>query len=47
MDDSKIIELYWLRDQEAITQTDMKYGRLCRGISMNIVSDSRDSETGF
>lgn len=44
MDDSKIIELYWLRDQEAITQTDMKYGRLCRSISMNIVSDSRDSE---
>ncbi len=44
MDDSKIIELYWLRDQEAITQTDMKYGRLCRGISLNIVSDPRDSE---
>lgn len=44
MDDSKIIELYWLRDQEAITQIDMKYGRLCRGISLNIVSDPRDSE---
>lgn len=44
MDDSKIIELYWLRDQEAIAQTDMKYGRLCRSISLNIVSDFRDSE---
>ena len=44
MDDSKIIDLYWLRDQEAIAQTDMKYGRLCRSISLNIVSDSRDSE---
>ena len=44
MEDGKIIELYWLRDQEAITQTDMKYGRLCRSISLNIVSDPRDSE---
>lgn len=44
MEDSKIIDLYWLRDQEAINQTDMKYGRLCRSISLNIVSDSRDSE---
>ncbi len=47
MEDSKIIDLYWLRDQEAISQTDLKYGRLCRSISLNIVSDSRDSETGF
>lgn len=44
MDDSKIIELYWLRNQEAIAQTDIKYGRLCRSISMNILSDARDSE---
>ena len=44
MEDSKIIDLYWLRDQEAINQTDMKYGRLCRSISLNIVSDLGDSE---
>lgn len=44
MDDRKIIDLYWLRDQEAIAQTDIKYGRLCQSISLNIISDFRDSE---
>lgn len=30
MDDEKIIELYWRRDETAITRTDEKYGRLAR-----------------
>ena len=30
MDDEKIIELYWRRDETAIARTDEKYGRLCR-----------------
>ena len=42
--DSQIVELYWQRDEEAISQTDMKYGRLCRGISNNILRDLSDSE---
>lgn len=42
--DSRIVELYWQRDEEAISQTDMKYGRLCRGISNNILRDLSDSE---
>ena len=44
MNDEKIIELYWDRDQEAIAQTDIKYGGLCRNISLNILSDRQDSE---
>ena len=29
MDDSKIIELYLIRDESAITETDRKYGAYC------------------
>ena len=42
MQDEKIIELYWVRSQEAISQTDIKYGNYVRKISSNILSDSRD-----
>ncbi len=42
MDDEKIIELYWKRSENAISETDIKYGSLCRHIAKNIVSDLRD-----
>ncbi len=29
MEDYDIVELYWARDQEAIRQTDRKYGGYC------------------
>lgn len=44
MDDIEIIELYWRRSQEAICQTDVKYGGMCRGISYNILASTEDSE---
>ena len=44
MDDEKIIELYWRRDETAIARTDEKYGRLCRKISDDILSSCEDSE---
>lgn len=44
MDDIEIIELYWQRSQEAICQTDVKYGGMCRGISYNILASTEDSE---
>ena len=44
MDDERIIELYWKRNQDAITETSMKYGKLCFFISKNILSNSEDSE---
>ena len=36
MDDEKIIRLYFARSEDAITQTDKKYGGYCRTIAYNI-----------
>lgn len=44
MEDIKILDLYWQRDEEAIVQTDHKYGRYCRSIAHNILHDPCDSE---
>lgn len=44
MDDSQIIALYWQRDEQAIVETDAKYGSYCMKISQNILSDRADSE---
>ncbi len=44
MDDSNIIELFFKRDQDAIAQTEAKYGNLCRFIAMNILGNASDSE---
>ncbi len=44
MDDLKIIELYFKRDEQAIKETDIKYGKLCRSISYNILNNSEDAE---
>lgn len=37
MEDSKIIDLYWQRDERAIAETEGKYGAYCRAVSMNIL----------
>lgn len=42
--DSQIVELYWQRDESAISQTDTKYGGLCRSISNNILRSYDESE---
>lgn len=44
MEDTAIIELYWAREEEAIAQTDRKYGPMCRTLSYNILSNRQDSE---
>lgn len=44
MDDSAIIELYWQRDQSAISETDVKYGGFLRDISWNILRSRGDAE---
>lgn len=44
MDDQQIIELYWNRSDEAIAQTQKKYGRLCYKIAFNILGNPQDSE---
>jgi len=44
MEDRKIIELYWERSEDAISQTEQKYGRFCRSIAYNILHNDEDSE---
>ena len=44
MDDLNIIELYFARDEQAIKETDNKYGKLCHSIAYNILNNNEDSE---
>lgn len=44
MDDSGIIDLYFARSEDAIVQTDAKYGAYCRAIAMNILKSREDSD---
>lgn len=44
MDDSAIIELYNKRDENAIGETQKKYGRYCHTIAYNILRSNEDSE---
>ncbi|MBQ5489405.1 MAG: sigma-70 family RNA polymerase sigma factor, partial [Oscillospiraceae bacterium] len=44
MEDSKIVDLYWQRSEEAIPETAAKFGGYCRTIAYNILSDEQDAE---
>ncbi len=44
MEDNKIIELYFQRDDNAIKETDKKYGAYCAVVANNILADTRDTE---
>ena len=44
MEDEKIITLYWERDENAIRETDIKYGKYCYTIAHNILHSHEDSE---
>ncbi|MCR5773544.1 MAG: sigma-70 family RNA polymerase sigma factor [Lachnospiraceae bacterium] len=44
MQDYEIVDLYWARNENAITETNVKYGSYCRKIAMNIVANAEDSE---
>ena len=44
MDDKHIVDLYFSRSEEAITQTDKKYGRYCYSIAYNILTNKEDAE---
>ncbi len=44
MDDNKIVELYWNRDEAAIPATQKKYGAYCTAIAGNILSSREDVE---
>lgn len=44
LSDEEIIELYWNREERAISETDTKYGRYLFTIAYNIVHDRLDCE---
>ncbi len=44
MDDSKIVELYFKRDESAINETSGKYGRFLQYLAMNVLSVREDAE---
>ena len=44
MDDQRIVELYWNRDEAAIRETDARYGRYLWTIAYNVLADREDSD---
>ena len=44
MEDAQIVDLYWQRSEEALTETERKYGRLCRSVARNILENDQDAE---
>ena len=44
MDDEKIVDLYWERSELAIAETSIKYGKYCRTIALNILSNHLDAQ---
>ncbi|MBQ8345502.1 MAG: sigma-70 family RNA polymerase sigma factor [Clostridia bacterium] len=44
LEDDEIVELYWGRDEEAIRETDRKYGKYLYTIAYHIVHDRSDCE---
>lgn len=44
MEDSRIVKLYWQRDEAAISETEHKYGRFCYSIADRILQDHEDAE---
>ena len=44
MEDKQIVDLYFSRNEEAIAQTERKYGRYCYRIAYNILTNREDAE---
>lgn len=44
MEDAKILDLYFARDEQAIFETNQKYGRYCYTLANSILNSSEDSE---
>lgn len=44
MEDSMIVDLYWARSEQAIAESDRKYGRYCLSIARSIVELEEDAE---
>lgn len=44
MEDNDIITLYWARNDQALTETSVKYGGICHAVAMGILHDRQDAE---
>lgn len=44
LDDSKIIELFYARSEQAIVELSQKYGSVCSKIANNILNNKLDAE---
>ena len=44
MEDKTIIDLYWAREEQALAESDRKYGALCRSVAYHILNSREDSE---
>ncbi len=44
MDDKSIVDLYWQRNEQAISETSSKYGNYCYSIAYNILNNNEDAE---
>ncbi|MDO5400918.1 MAG: sigma-70 family RNA polymerase sigma factor [Eubacteriales bacterium] len=44
MDDSQIVELYWQRSEQAISETEEKYGGYCYSVAYNVLSSREDAQ---
>ena len=44
VEDKQIVELYWKRSEQAISETSKKYGTYCYAISHNILQNKEDAD---
>ena len=44
IDDEKIIDLFFERDQQGIRELDIKYGKICHNLSYNLTNSKQDAE---
>ncbi len=44
MEDSRIVQLFWDRDQEAVSAAEEKYGPYCSAVASNILESEQDAE---
>ncbi len=44
MEDKKIIDLFFERNEQAIPELDLKYGKICYTLSYNILNNRQDAE---
>ena len=44
MEDSRIMELFWARDERAIEEAARRHGGLCRALALRVLGDLRDAE---